>query len=171
MFTEIDASDRALNNSVAKDYMHFQETETVLLMDQLMQKPADWHSHLCRASTSLVMSIIYGLPPLEDSKDPIIVRVNHFTERALAAAAPGAYLVEYFTWMQYLPRWMSPWRVYAEEWFARDSGLFENLFDDTKRKRLGGDETTSVAAKLLEDMKVNKKNLTDKEAAWLAATL
>ena len=147
-----------------------QETESVLLVDHLLKNPTDWYNHLCRASTSLVMSMIYGLPPLEDSQNPVIRRIIRFTQRALEASAPGAYLVEYFTWMQYLPRWMSPWRVYAEGWFAKDSVLFEKLFNDTKQRFQSGDETPSVLAKLLADINV-KKSLSDKEAAWLGATL
>jgi hypothetical protein len=154
---------------VAKTYHGFQETETILLIDQILKTPQNFDNHLRRASTSLVMSIIYGLPPLKDSNDPVILRVNHFTERALAAAAPGAFLVEYFTWMEHLPRWMSPWRRYAEDWFSRDSIMFEKLFSDTKQKIEAGDETVSVAAKLIEDQEV--RNLTDKESAWISATL
>ncbi|KIM36638.1 hypothetical protein M413DRAFT_20453 [Hebeloma cylindrosporum] len=115
------------------------------------------------------MSIIYGLPPLKDSDDPRILLVNRFVERALAAAAPGAFLVEYFTWMEHLPRWMSPWRRYAEDCFSRDSIMFEKLFSDTKHKIEAGDATDSVAAKLIEDQRT--RNLTDKDSAWISATV
>jgi hypothetical protein len=121
-----------LNNQVAKNYFGFQETESTLLVDQFLKDPNDWDNHLRRASTSLVLSVIYGLPPLLDSKNPDILRVNRFTERALHAAAPGAFLVEYFTWMEHLPRFMSPWRRYAEDWFRADSVLFEKLFSNVK---------------------------------------
>lgn len=114
------------------------------------------------------MSVIYGLPPLKDSKDPDILRVNHFTERALHAAAPGTFLVEYFTWMEHLPRWMCAWRRYAEDWFARDSVLLERLFSDVRERIDAGDETPSVSSDLIRE---GNKNLTDREAAWLAATL
>lgn len=119
-----------MNNQVAKSYFPFQETESSLLVSELLASPDLFDSHLRRASTSLVLSMIYGLPPMEDSRDPVILRVNHFTERALKAAIPGAYLVEYFTWMEHLPRWMCAWRRYAEDAFKRDSVLFENLFAD-----------------------------------------
>ncbi|KDQ22589.1 hypothetical protein PLEOSDRAFT_1050622 [Pleurotus ostreatus PC15] len=106
---------------------------------------------------------------MEDSRDPVILRVNHFTERALKAAIPGAYLVEYFTWMEHLPRWMCAWRRYAEDAFKRDSVLFENLFADVVTRLKSGDQRPSVAATIITEQE--KKNLTDKEAAWVSATL
>jgi hypothetical protein len=121
---------RALNNQMAKNYYSFQENESTIVVDQFLKTPDQWDNHLRRASTSLVMSVIYGTPPLMNSQEPDILRVNHFTERALAAAAPGAFLVEYFTWMEHLPRWMCGWRRYAEDLFAKDSVMFEKLFSD-----------------------------------------
>ncbi|KAJ7250654.1 cytochrome P450 [Mycena rebaudengoi] len=159
----------ALNMSMSRNYHPFQENEAVLVASQFLASPLDFDNHLRRAATSLVMSVIYGSPPLKDSRDPDIMRVNRFTERALAAAAPGAYLVEYFTWMEKLPRWMSPWRRYAEDWFARDSLMLEQLFSNVEERMKAGDETASVAASIINDRK--KLDLTDKEAAWLSVTL
>ncbi|KIK51147.1 hypothetical protein GYMLUDRAFT_252319 [Collybiopsis luxurians FD-317 M1] len=159
----------ALSIQMSKNYFDFQERESVILLDQLLTAPDDWDNHLRRASTSLVISVIYGTPPLLDSQNPDILRVNRFTERALAAAIPGAYWVEYFTWMKYLPRWMCAWRRYAEDAFKADSDMFEDLFADVQKRIDAGDETTSVAATLIRDP--GKKGLTDQEAAWLSATL
>lgn len=127
-------ANRALNGQAAKRYFSFQETESILLLSQLLKDPKDWDNHLRRASTSLVLSVIYGNPPLLDSKNSDILRVNHFTERALAAAAPGAFWVEQFTWLEHLPRWMCAWRRYAEDWFTRDSVMFEDLYSSVKER-------------------------------------
>ncbi|KAJ7463500.1 cytochrome P450 [Mycena galericulata] len=159
----------ALNTQVVSNYFYFQERESVLLVDQLFKSPSDWDRHLRRASTSLVTSIIYGLPPLLDSNDPDIVRVNQFTERSLQAMTPGAFLVEFFTWMEYLPRWMAPWRRWAENHFREDSKLFEKLFGDVKERVESGDETSSVASTLINDQE--RLGLTSYESAWVAASL
>lgn len=108
--------------------------ESVLLVHQLTESPELYDAHLRRAATSLILSIMYGLPPMLDSQNPNILRVNRFTERALAAACPGAFYVEYFTWMEHLPRWMCGWRRYAEDWFKRDSVMFEDLFADVEKR-------------------------------------
>ncbi|KAF8181347.1 cytochrome P450 [Mycena galopus ATCC 62051] len=162
-------SHEALNKQMTKNYHQYQENEAVLIVHQFMETPHDFDNHLRRAAASLVMSVIYGTPPIMDSNDPAILRVNRFTERTIVAAAPGAHLVEYFTWMEKLPRWMCNWRRYAEDWFIQDSIMFEQLFSDVERRVKNDDETNSVAATLIHNRE--KSGMSDKEAAWLAATL
>ncbi|KAF9261702.1 cytochrome P450 [Marasmius fiardii PR-910] len=152
-----------------KRYTHMQETEAYILCHQLLQTPADWDDHLRRASSSLMHGIIYGLPPTLNSLDPNIRRANGFVEKALAAAAPGAFLVEYLPWMMHLPRWMCSWRRYAEGIFARDSVLFEELFSDVVDRVRKGTQVPSAASSFYENKE--KLGMTDREAAWCATTL
>ncbi|KAF5343385.1 hypothetical protein D9758_015612 [Tetrapyrgos nigripes] len=159
----------ALGKHAVQKYTGMQEREAALLVGDFLKNPEHWDAHLRRAAASLVLGVIYGLPPLRNSLDPDIVCVNRFVERALHAAAPGSFLVEYFTWMEYLPRWMSPWRRYAEDSFAQDSMLFERLFAEVKARVASGDHTPSVAATIIGDE--NHLDLTEKEASWLSATL
>ena len=84
-----------------------------------------------------MLSIIYGLPPRLNSLDPDIRRSNSFVSRVLGAAAPGAFFVENFPWMMYLPRWMCPWRRYAEGLFESESAYFESRFDDVEIRMVG----------------------------------
>lgn len=125
-----------LSSQAARDYYSFQETESVILVHQLLSDPESFASHIQRTSSSLMFSLIYGLKPSLDSQNPIISRINRFTEQALQAALPGAYLVDskYFAWMEFLPRWLAPWRRYAEDAFQRDCGMFEALFSDVGKR-------------------------------------
>uniref|UniRef100_A0A0W0G6X5 Putative cytochrome P450 n=1 Tax=Moniliophthora roreri TaxID=221103 RepID=A0A0W0G6X5_MONRR len=151
------ASHEALNSTISKKYRNNQQTESYLLASQLLEKPEGWDNHLRRAGSSIARSIIYGLPPMLQSTNPDIERVNHFVERATSAAVPGAYWVEYFTWMEHLPRWM-------------DSALFEKLFSDVEMRMHKGDQAgTSIMANIIE--KESKFGMSDREAAWCAATL
>ncbi|KAG7087818.1 hypothetical protein E1B28_013758 [Marasmius oreades] len=122
------AAQEALTN--IKRYSHMHEREAYILCHQMLQEPDYWGNHLSRASSSLMLGMIYGLPPMLDSLDPNIQRANVYVQEALAAAVPGAFLVELLPWMMYLPRWMCAWRRYAEGIFARDSVFFEQLFSD-----------------------------------------
>ncbi|KAF9500597.1 cytochrome P450 [Pleurotus eryngii] len=164
------SSHEALNPQIARQYFMFQEREATLLIDQLRKQPALFEEHLDRAGASLALSTIYGLPTVTDSHDARIVRVDEFTQRFLKAAMPGTYLVEYFTWLAHLPRWMSPWRKYAEDWFKRDSVWFESLFTDVIKRLEDGTQPPCVASTLLEEQ--DKKSFSGvREAAWMCATL
>ncbi|KAL0566381.1 hypothetical protein V5O48_015634 [Marasmius crinis-equi] len=114
-------------------------------------------------------SIIYGLSPRLDSEDPNIRRSSALVTDTVAAATPGAYLVEYFTWMKYLPRWMCSWRRYAEGYFRSQCEYFEGLFTDVETRTKEGTQQKCVASNWIENRA--KYGMTDREAAWCATTL
>ncbi|KAL0566671.1 hypothetical protein V5O48_015333 [Marasmius crinis-equi] len=163
------ASHEAMNPSMALKYRPMQEREAYLLCHQLLQNPNIWDDHVRRANLSLMFSIIYGLPPKLDSEDPNIRRTNAFVSDLLQAATPGAYMVEYFTWMKHLPRWMSGWRRYAEAFFQSYCGYFERMYADVETRMNQGAQEACVATTYLENR--DKFGLTDREAAWCATSL
>ncbi|ESK97859.1 cytochrome p450 [Moniliophthora roreri MCA 2997] len=163
------AAAEAMSNSAMKKYSELQETEAVLLVGDILRDPSNWDAHLQRAANSLVLAAVYGMPPIRDHHSPDIARVNRYVEMCLHACAPGSFLVEYFTWMQYLPRWISPWRRYAEDNYNDHNVFFEKLYNDVKQRIAQGDERPSVASSIHHDEK--HFGVTGREAAWLSATL
>ncbi|KAJ6500292.1 cytochrome P450 [Mycena vulgaris] len=157
-----------LRPQMAEQYHTLQEREVVSLVDQMIKVPLLFNSHIKRTSASLIMSMIYGTR-ITDSNDSIIIRIQHFADRALAAAAPGAFLVEYLPWMKHLPRWMSGWRRYAESWHEKDSKMLMGLFANVRERVKRGEDGPSVAAKLIENQEEGA--LSGHDSAWLAATL
>lgn len=103
-------------------------------MGQLLDSPQNYVKHVQRTSSSLMRTILYGLPPIQNSEDPVILYLDGFIERLVRGIAPGAYWVEYFTWMEHLPRWMSPWRRNAEECFKRDNAFFIKCFVESRER-------------------------------------
>jgi hypothetical protein len=59
-----------------------------------------------------------------------VAYLNDFVDRLAIAAYPGAYFVEFFTWMKYLPSWMATWKRDALEWYKKDSTVLLRLYDD-----------------------------------------
>ncbi|KAJ3775933.1 cytochrome P450 [Lentinula raphanica] len=157
----------ALSPQTAKEYFPYQETESIILVYQLLTEPENFLEHFQRASTSLTLSIIYGWSPVLDSKHPTILQVDQFNRHILKSAIPGNCWVEfkYFNWMKYLPAWMCPWRQDAEKRFEHDSAMLEGLSADVRKRMEAGDELTSVAGKLLR----NSEN--SFEATWNAAAI
>ncbi|KAJ3835522.1 cytochrome P450 [Lentinula raphanica] len=158
----------ALNGQTAKEYFPYQETESVILVDQLLTNPENFLEHFWRVSTSLNLSIIYGWSPVLDSNHPTILQLDIFNRRILEAAVPnGSFWVEfkYFNWMKYLPAWMCSWRRYAEKKFAHDSIMLEGLSADVRKRMEAGDDSVCVAGKILESTE------SPFEAAWNSATI
>ncbi|KAG6839627.1 hypothetical protein C0991_000816 [Blastosporella zonata] len=115
------------------------------------------------------MSAIYDLPSLTSEEDPSIRAINDFVERLVRSALPGAHFVEYFTWMRYLPSGIAKWKKTALESYKRDSAMFEGLYEDVKRKMSEGYERPSFCASVIKG--TDKYGLTNRESAWLAATM
>ncbi|KAJ7437432.1 cytochrome P450 [Mycena galericulata] len=161
-------SHEALNNQVARTYHPYQQIESYLLADSLIQTPNLWNEHLKRSATSFIMAVVYGTKALRDSQDPTLVTLHQFSRRSLAAAA-GSHLVEFFPWMKRLPRWMSAWRREAEEWFVKDESMFKSFYNEVQSRMIRGDERRCVVTNLIEQQE--GKNLSDQESVWLAGTM
>jgi hypothetical protein len=78
----------------------------------------------------MIMTLIYDTPVLEHVNDPSAVPLNNFVDQLAHAAYPGAYLVEFFTWMRYLPLWMAKWKYEAVTGYKKYSTIFSKLYDD-----------------------------------------
>ena len=84
------------------------------------------------ASTAL--SVVYDLPTVSSVDDPIVTKVNAFGDRIAHYAFPGSYLVEFFTWMKYIPSFIAKWKKEAEEGYEEYSRIFVGLFSDVEKR-------------------------------------
>ncbi|KAJ8514323.1 hypothetical protein ONZ45_g8132 [Pleurotus djamor] len=163
------ASHEAVGPQIYKEYFSTLETEASILVSTLIESPQDFKEHIRRASNSLIFSLIYGLPPILDSKHPLIVWIDSVAHRFAVAARPGAYMVEFFPWMMSLPRWMCQWRTDAERQHDEISGKFEELLTNVSSRSDAGTQRPCIATRLLDD--ISEGNLSMAEATWTASTL
>lgn len=122
-----------MNNQITKTYRPFMQVEGYLLADSLMKAPSMWNDHIKRSAASFIMSVVYGTKSMRTSTDPTLITLHKFLRRSLGAAA-GKYWVEFFHFLEYMPRWLAPWRVEAEEWFKTDSKMFEGFYNQVKKR-------------------------------------
>ncbi|KAI3603513.1 cytochrome p450 [Moniliophthora roreri] len=163
------AGHEGLNKTVAASFQVPQYREAISLVDGMAKRPDLWNAEIRRATASMVWSVVYDKEPITDVMDPQVAAVNDFITRIVRAAFPGAHYVEYFTWMKHLPSWMAKWKRDAEEWYKKDSEMFESLFYEAKQRVKSGEDRPSFAANLVRD--TERHGLSDRESAWLAATL
>jgi hypothetical protein len=86
-----------------KQYHERQITEAVLLASDSLANPAKLDQNIHRSAASMILSVVYGHPPITTEKNQIVDSIINFSERLARAAGPGAHLVEYFHWMRYIP--------------------------------------------------------------------
>ena len=89
---------------------------------------------ICRASASTVLSVVYDHPMVSSTDDPTVIKVNKFVEVSVKYAQPGNYLVEFFTWMKYIPSSVASWKRHAEERYEESSDMFVGLFREVENR-------------------------------------
>ncbi|KAI7239248.1 hypothetical protein KC330_g2067 [Hortaea werneckii] len=118
-----------LNPSAANRYRPLQELESRHLLFDLLngsnkegEYGIDPHHLLERAMASFIYSLLYGFR-LQAGDEPEL----HEAKRVLAeyeqTAKPGAYLVDAFPALNYLPRPFAPWKNKADQLFEQQANL------------------------------------------------
>ncbi|KAF8258897.1 cytochrome P450 [Lactarius quietus] len=111
----------------------------------------------------------YDFPPVESEDDPVVFGVVKHVERLVHESRPGARLVEFFTWMRYIPSSFAKWKRDAEYWFVEDSLMFERLIGKTANDLANGIDRPSFAASVIQNS--SKHDLSKREQAWLVGTM
>jgi hypothetical protein len=97
------ASNEWFSKESVKQFNETQMTEAIILVSDLLAKPARLIQNIRRTSVSTILSMVYGQPPIESEGNHIVDLFDEFGLRLIRAAYPGAYLVEVFPWMRYIP--------------------------------------------------------------------
>lgn len=97
------AASEGFSKGSVKSFYEKQMTEAVLLACDCLVKPAQWGRHYRRAAASMMLSVVYGYPPIISEEDHTTEAVNDLANRITRAAYPGTYLVEFFPWMRHIP--------------------------------------------------------------------
>jgi hypothetical protein len=97
------AANEGFSKSSVKKFYEKQMTEAIILASDCLVKPTQWDSHFRCAAVSLVLSIVYGCPPITSEEDNTVKHINDFSNRITRAASPGTYWVEFFPWMRHIP--------------------------------------------------------------------
>ncbi|KAK7453121.1 hypothetical protein CaCOL14_005034 [Colletotrichum acutatum] len=145
---------------VAPQYEKEQRIEAVRLLRDLIRKPRDYEALFERFSVGLGMRIIYGLRAEtgHDREVRMLLDIVHELERV---GSPGAYLVDIFPSLKYLPEWMAPWKKYLRARRRRDEDFFQELIDRSK--------SPSWARTWLETQ--DQWGLTRREANWMLGSV
>ena len=79
-----------------------------------------------------MLSVVYGHPTVTSVDDPTVAKINGFADVGSEYAYPGNYLVEFFTWMRYIPSSIAKWKRVAEERSKTYSEMFVGMFREVE---------------------------------------
>jgi len=69
---------------------------------------------------------------VSSTDDPTVIKISRFIEIAIEYGQLGKYLVEFFTWMKYIPSSVASWKRLAEKRHKEYSEVFVGLFREVE---------------------------------------
>ncbi|KAF8258901.1 cytochrome P450 [Lactarius quietus] len=157
------------SKSAVPNFYPIQAREALILALSLIKNPPDAEKHVQRHASSIMLSANYDFLPVESEDDPVVVGIVEHVERMMHEMQPGARLVEFFTWMRYIPSRFAKWKRDAEYWFAQDSLMFEGLLCKVTNDLGNGIDRPSFGASVIQNQ--SKHDLSEREQAWLVGNM
>ncbi len=123
-----------LNINKTVSYQPVQDFESKQLMYDIMHDPEHFYDHNRRYSASVIITITYG-HRIKDWDDPLVKRIYTVINNLQNFSTPGAWLVDSFPVLQYLPQWMTGnWRSYGQKCYEHDSAHYLKLWRNLKQE-------------------------------------
>jgi len=135
------------------------------LLFDIIDDPAQHQCHARRYAASVVMLLAYGVFP-NGPNDPDIEAVNDCLYMLGITMRPGAWLVDYWPILQYIPGYLKE----LQDGHAKELSLFKRKLFEVKDKLARGEEIANCFAKHLLERQADLE-LSDNETAYLAGSM
>lgn len=165
----------ALTPAALRTYKQRQEAEASRLMFQILQRPQNWEQSIERFTASIVFSIAYG--HRIDSLDSAVMKKRfEFMHYSASLNVPGAYAVESFPFLKYMPTCLAPWKREIMNLGRREAeenmALLEEVKQDIVEAKWEGKEVAASLTRDLLRMRTEENiPLSDRDLSFVPATL
>ncbi|EON62419.1 hypothetical protein W97_01641 [Coniosporium apollinis CBS 100218] len=155
-------------SSAATSYQPTQVLESTHLLYDLIRSPKDYETWFERYASGLIFRLGFGKMVETGEEDDVkrILNIVHTVERV---ASPGAYLVDTFPSLMYLPKLLAPFKQELGKLHEEELSFFRRLQDDVRREMRDGNAPECWERTFLE--KKDEYGLTDDEGAYVVGTL
>lgn len=99
-------------------YDSLQEVEVSRFLLRFMEDPNGLVEHLRAMAGAIILKMTYGYTVETEGNDPLVDLVNEALAQFTAATIPGAWLVDTFPILQYIPDWVpgAGFKNTAKQW-------------------------------------------------------
>ncbi|KAJ6588699.1 cytochrome P450 [Mycena capillaripes] len=151
---------------VTTEYQPIQQINAQHHILDLLKDPANHMGHAQGYATSVILSLTYGKPARTVFDDPIIREVNGSQSRLGAALVPGAYMVDAYPFLRYVPGYLSELRRQHQMELA----LFTSQLDNVREQLAANKDMRPCFAKMILERQ-EEYGLSYHEAAYLAGSM
>lgn len=147
---------------VVTRYRPMEEKSTHDLLRRLLDQPEEFRCHIRHMAGAETMLIGYGIK-VQEKDDPYVQLAEEALRCAAACARAGAYLVDVFPIMKYIPAWFpgADFKRQAERWRVFVIGMRDRPYADHKTRAAAGDVPDCLATALLETLHRFDDNIKD----------
>lgn len=142
--------------------------ESTFMLSNLISAPEKNQEIFNRYASGMVFRLAFGRK-LVDDNDPYMPRVLKVVHELERIASPGAYLVDVFPVLLYLPTPLAPFKEELNQLHLEELELFRELLNETRERMTKGTAPNCWEKTFLE--KQEEFGLTDDEGAYAVGTL
>lgn len=125
------------NTSVANSYHPAQILESTRMLRDLIQAPEEYERWFERYASGLIFRLAFG-KTVNTGKEELVKRILETVHTVERVASPGAYLVDSFPSLMYLPRFLAPFKQELTTLHERELELFRGLVEDVRQEMQAG---------------------------------
>ncbi|KAJ3565313.1 hypothetical protein NP233_g7709 [Leucocoprinus birnbaumii] len=150
---------RQFQQSVAPIYWPVQLKSAHELLRHMVEKPNDLINHLRHNAASVIMRVVYGIK-VSPHDDKYISVAETALDGMARAANPGAFLVDIFPSLKYVPAWMpgAGFQVKARRWREAVMEMRDAPFEFVLKAIKSGTAIPSFVTNLVTDLEHKGKN-------------
>ncbi|KAI9058748.1 cytochrome P450 [Trametes sanguinea] len=118
---------------------------------RLLEDKHDLELQVKMTLCAMVVNILYGIP-MQDVKPHFLDMLYGLEDGFFEVLKPGAFLVEYFPWLQYMPRWLpgTGWQAKASRWRDQAFLLMDGPWKEAQDAIARGEAGPSLTSEMLE---------------------
>ncbi|KAG1824846.1 cytochrome P450 [Suillus subaureus] len=154
-----------LQVKAAESYAPIQMDAARDVILDILDNPKGHQAAANRYAASVILRVMYGKSTPTATNAPEIIVVHKMLKRFQMLMRPGAFLIERFPILKYVPGYTTE----LEEWRREESQVFHDQLNRVSRELATGKAGPSFARYLLENRSSHK--LSQEEMAYLAGSL
>lgn len=154
--------------SVAAKYEPTQTMLSTWLLEELIRSPKDYERWIERYASGLMFRLAFG-KVIRTGKEPEVGRIYKVTAHVERVGSPGAYLVDAFPSLMWLPKFLAPFKRELEALHAEELSLFRKLRDDVRVEIDAG--TAPDCWEKIAVEKEQESGLTPDQLAYVVGTM
>lgn len=157
-----------VNTKISESYQPIQEHESLRVLRDLIDQPQKYEVWLERYAAGLIMRLAYS-KHVHTGEEDFMKRTYAVVRNVERVASPGAYLVDTFPSLMYLPSLVAPFKREGVRLHAEELDLFRSLKAEALTPNAAGPPKDNFATKW--QAKRDQYDLTDDQAVYAVGTL